>query len=253
MNNIGNLPVLNVNKSIELLSKMYSNVILNNIALNTIPSVMLWGQPGLIAGFNNKELITMDDIIKASLRVIYDAPESLDNKTKLQLEVAAFHEAGHAIVAEAFEKGSVNLVSIANYFGNKGGITSQTNNEDYWFDFERMEVRIIVLLSGKAAIDVMLGKTDTGCSNDLERAKRVLSRFFDDYGIVDFRSPLRDSGPNLFNYKDEWIAKKLNEYYIQAKEVLLNNKEKFYKLANYLMEKNTIIRKEINELLYKEE
>ena len=47
MNNIGNLPVLNINKSIELLSKMYTNVINNGIELKKMPSVMLWGQPGI--------------------------------------------------------------------------------------------------------------------------------------------------------------------------------------------------------------
>ena len=47
MNNIGNLPILNVNKSVEILSTMYSNVINKEIELNKVPSVMLWSRPGI--------------------------------------------------------------------------------------------------------------------------------------------------------------------------------------------------------------
>ncbi len=210
-------------------------------------------EAGLIAGFNNKAIITMDDIIKASLRVIYDAPENFADKTKYQIEMAAYHEAGHAISAEVLEKGSVNLVSIANYFGNKGGITSQTNNENYWFDFNMMENRIVVLLAGKAATEVMLGKNDTGCYNDLSRARRILERFYDDFGLASFKVTSRESGPSVLNHKDEWISQKLDEYYQKTKYLLINNKEKFDKLTNYLIDNKTIIRKDIAALLYKEE
>ncbi len=209
-------------------------------------------EAGLIAGFSNKEIITMDDIIKASLRVIYDAPENFENKSKYQIELGAFHEAGHAVVAEVFEKGSVNLVSIANYFGNKGGITSQTNNDDYWYDFDKMQNRVIVLLAGKASTEVMLNKTDVGCTSDLHRARRIIARFFDDYGIADFKYTSMGTGEEVQNYKDQWVVKKLNEYYDMAKDLLINNKDKVTKLAGHLISNSTIVRKDIQNLLYKE-
>ena len=56
MNNIGNLPILNVNKSVDILSTMYSNVINNGIELNKMPSVMLWGQPGIGKSQSIKQL-----------------------------------------------------------------------------------------------------------------------------------------------------------------------------------------------------
>ena len=46
-NTIGNIPAITVDKSVTLLSKMYSNVINNNIELSKVPSVMLWGPPGV--------------------------------------------------------------------------------------------------------------------------------------------------------------------------------------------------------------
>ena len=44
-NTIGNIPVIDVDKSINILSTMYSNVINNNVELSRMPSVMLWGPP----------------------------------------------------------------------------------------------------------------------------------------------------------------------------------------------------------------
>ena len=209
-------------------------------------------EAGLIAGFSNKEIITMDDIIKASLRVIYDAPENFENKSKYQIELGAFHEAGHTVAAEVLEKGSVNLVSIANYFGNKGGVTSQTNNDDYWYDFDKMQNRVIVLLAGKASTEVMLNKTDVGCTSDLHRARRIIARFFDDYGIADFKYTSMGTGEEVQNYKDQWVVQKLNEYYDMAKDLLINNKDKVNKLAGHLISNSTIVRKDIQNLLYKE-
>ena len=206
-------------------------------------------EAGIIAGFNNKDIIDMDDIIEAVLRVMYEAPQNFEDKTKEELETAAYHEAGHAIVAEALEAGTVNLVSVANYFGSNGGLTSVTNDENYWIDFNKMENRIIVLLAGKAATEVMLGKIDVGCCVDLTRARRILNRFYDTYGVYDFRVTVRDSGPNALNYRDEWIYNKLNEYYAKAKEIIFNNKDKIYKLVDYLIIYKIISRKELKSLI----
>lgn len=206
-------------------------------------------EAGLIAGFNNKDIIEMDDIIKASLRVIYDAPESFDDKTKLQLETAAYHEAGHALVAELLEPGSVNLVTVANYFGGKGGLTSQTNDENYWCDFDKMANRVLVLLAGKAATEVIYNKYDVGCSSDLSRARRLLNRFYEDFGIADFKETRRESGPKALDYKDEWIASQMMEYYERTKELLSHNKDKLTNIANYLISNKTIVRKDIKQIL----
>ena len=209
-------------------------------------------EAGLIAGFNNKDIIEMDDIIKASLRVIYDAPESFDDKTILQLETAAYHEAGHALVAEILEPGSVNLVSVANYFGGKGGLTSHTNDENYWVDFDKMANRVLVLLAGKAATEAIYNKYDVGCSSDLNRARRLLSRFYEDFGIVGFRETRRESGPKALDYKDEWVADQMMKYYNRTRELIFNNRDKLDKLAGCLISNKTIIRKEIKQILKEE-
>jgi cell division protease FtsH len=105
-------------------------------------------EAGLYAGYNDDELIRKNDIVRACLRVIYDAPLSDEEISKERLEVVAYHEAGHALVSEILEPGSVNLLTIDNYLSNKGGITSSTMNENYWYNISYMENRITVLLAG---------------------------------------------------------------------------------------------------------
>ncbi len=56
MNNIGNLPVIGINRCVSILSNMYSNIINNNIELHKVPSVMLWGQPGIGKSQSIREL-----------------------------------------------------------------------------------------------------------------------------------------------------------------------------------------------------
>ena len=212
-----------------------------------LESVM--NEAGLIAGFNNKDIITMDDIIKASLRVLYDAPKNFDNKTELQLKIASYHEAGHCVVAEILEPGSVNLVSVANYYGNKGGLTSQTNNDDYWFSFEKMENKIKTLLAGKAASELVFNSIDTGASSDIERAKRIIARFQDEYGLNNFIN-LDDFPSEATKSRFEiWKEIKINEYYREAKTILFNNKDKLDKIAKELINNKTIIRKDINKIM----
>lgn len=209
-------------------------------------------EAGLIAGFNNKDIITMDDIIKASLRVIYDSPENFDNKTELQLKIAAYHEAGHTLVAEVLEPGSINLVSIANYFGKTGGITSQTNNDDYWCSFDKMENKVKVLLAGKAATELVFNAIDTGASSDISRAKRILTRFQDEYGVDDFNVAVDNSSEIIKSRYELWKNIKLNDYYRETKTIIFNNKDKLEMIANKLINNKTIIRKDIQKIMKRE-
>ena len=116
-----------------------------------------------------------------------------------------------------------------------------------------MANRVLVLLAGKAATDVIYNKYDVGCSSDLSRASRILNRFYEDFGIADFRETRRESGPKALDYKDDWIASQMNEYYIKTKELITNNKDELINIANYLISNKTIVRKDIKQILKVEE
>ena len=58
-NTIGNIPLIDVDKSINILSTMYTNVINNNVNLSKMPSVMLWGPPGVGKSQSIRELASI--------------------------------------------------------------------------------------------------------------------------------------------------------------------------------------------------
>lgn len=69
-------------------------------------------QAGINAGFDGKDSIDFDDIVRASVRVVYDSPKTLRNMTEGNDEHIAYHEAGHAVMSELLEPNSVTLISV---------------------------------------------------------------------------------------------------------------------------------------------
>ena len=112
-----------------------------------------------------------------------------------------------------------------------------------------MENRIKVLLGGKAATELALNVLDTGCSSDIDRAKRILERFQDDYGVNNFISVDERASDTNKSRIEMWQEIKINEYYREAKTILFNNKDKLEKIAKELIANKTIIRKDINKIM----
>ena len=99
---------------------------------------------------------------------------------------------------------------------------------------------MLSIFGGKAATEVILNKKDVGVTNDMMRAKQIVKRFFEEYCIKGF----------LTTQEQEMeICNMLNEYYSKAKEIILNNKENVYKIANALLDKKILLNNEIKEIL----
>jgi cell division protease FtsH len=197
----------------------------------------IMNEAAINAAYDNREKISMQDIVKAILKELYSAPASFEPKTPKQLQTIAIHEAGHVVVQEYLEPGSTNFVSIED---NIGGITNVCINSDYWSDITYMENRVLSILGGKAATEIVFNKTDVGVNMDMTRARQIVKRFYDDYCMKGF---LTDQD------EEKEICNKLNEYYIKAKEIIFNNKDKVYNIANELLAKKTLLNNEIKEIL----
>ena len=202
-------------------------------------------EAGINAGFANKERIDMDDIVKACLRILYEAPDTMNSEDRYA-EVVAYHEAGHAVINELLEPDSVNLVSIATHKGSIGGITSYFQNENYFKDIRFMENRVKGLLGGKAASEIVFGKVDVGTSSDLRRAFAIAERFVDhycSYGFGQFSG--NTNGQDLLNRKDIAIEFEMARMYNDTKRMLIENREFLDRIAKALLEKKTILRSDI--------
>ena len=208
-------------------------------------------QAGIYAGFKNKEKIGNNELLRAALELTYDTNiEELDKEDKYALNTA-YHEAGHAIVGECLEPGSVSFISIARTDSETKGITKYHKNDNYFDDITFMENRIITLLAGKAATEIIYNKCDTGTESDIRRAYDITARLIDDYCKLDFYSFYRgeSTSEKVKENKLENINKSVEKYYIKAKEILIENKSKLDKLAIELKNKKILFQEEIQNII----
>ena len=229
--------VINVNS--ELIAK-----IIQGHSCSDLETVV--NEAGLTAAYNNKDVIENDDIIKACLRVIYNAPkdETIDYKQK---KLAAVHECGHAIVSEIMYPGSVNLVSVSNHATNAAGLTSCNNDELY--DTGDYRKQITVLLAGKAASEVIINSYDSGCNSDIRRARHYADLIIDNFAEYGFSLFERNFPSILSNRKDVAISLILDECYQEAKTILFNNKHIVKNMAKKLIEKSYLINDDIKAIM----
>lgn len=207
-------------------------------------------QAGVYAGFNRKEKIEMDDIVKSCLRIIHKAPEKEYAHSPEVLKAVAYHEAGHAVVAEVLEPGSVNFVSVRSHGGSAGGFTNYYQPEEYWIKKQYMENRVTVLLGGKAATEIVFGETDVGANSDLRRAFDIVERFVNDYCSNGFDRWVqsREHSNGVIERRDIQMSVEMENFYKKAKKVLIENREFLDKLAQALMSKDVLTNVEIEAI-----
>ena len=207
-------------------------------------------QAGVYAGFNRKEKIEMEDIVKACLRIIHKAPEKESAHSPEVLKAVAYHEAGHAVIAEALEPSSVNFVSVRSHGGDAGGFTNYYQPEEYWVKKRYMENRVMVLLGGKAATEIVFGEADVGANNDLRRAFDIVERFVDNYCSNDFSRWIQDgyASEGTRERRDTQMASEMTYFYQKAKKILMDNREFLDKLAQALINKDVLTSVEIEAI-----
>ena len=207
-------------------------------------------EAGVYAGFNRKDKIEMDDIVKACLRIIHKAPEKESSHSPEVLKAVAYHEAGHAVIAEVLEPGSVNFVSVRSHGGGVGGFTNYYQPEEYWIKKKHMENRVIVLLGGKAATETVFGETDVGTNSDLHRAFDIVKRFVEDYCSNGFDRWLqaREYSNGVVERRDMQLSIEMEKFYHTAKKILIDNREFLDKLATALMNKDILTSVEIQAI-----
>lgn len=211
---------------------------------------MVINEAGVYAGYDGRTQIEMGDVLKAILRVVFEAPETTDaNDTALEL--IACHEAGHAVIAELLEPGSVDMVSVLRHGGEIGGITSLYQDENYFYSKKQMENRVMCLLAGKAATEICYGTVDTGTNSDLHRAFDIVHRFVDHYCSYGFDKFLfdRQSSNQLLDRRDSQVAAELERYYAQVKQMLVENRSFLTALIAKLTEEKTLLNDQLREIL----
>lgn len=203
-------------------------------------------EAGIYAAYEDKEKIEHQDIVKACMRIIFDAPECEKLEKNSVLETIATHEAGHVVIAELFNPGSVNIVSIRGCTGAKKGFTNVTRPKELEMNKEKMEQRILQLLAGKASIEILKGVTDVGCTHDLSEAFNMVEQFINRYCAFGFEAFTRqDSSQFVLKNRDRLISKEVERYYQIAKKMLICNKDFLIEVRDELLQKKVLMSKDI--------
>jgi cell division protease FtsH len=230
----------------------------------------LLNEAALLAARRNKKMIEMTEIDEAIDRVIAGPEKRSRVYSEKEKRLVAYHEAGHAVVGYFLEYADeVHKVTIIPR-GMAGGYTVMLPKEDRWF-MTRSEMldKVAGLLGGRVAEELVLNEISTGAHNDLERATNIIRRMVTEYGMSEKLGPLqfgRHQGQPFLgrdfaseqNYSeaiayeiDKEMRAIMDECYQRTRDVLIKHREQLELLAQALLEKETLNKQEIEELMTK--
>ncbi|AFY52810.1 membrane protease FtsH catalytic subunit [Rivularia sp. PCC 7116] len=233
----------------------------------------LLNEAAILAARRNLTEISMDEINDAIDRVLA-GPEKKDRvMSEKRKELVAYHEAGHALVGALMpDYDPVQKISIIPR-GRAGGLTWFTPSEDRMdsglYSRAYLENQMAVALGGRIAEELIYGEEEvtTGASNDLQQVANVARQMVTRFGMSDNLGPValgRQQG-NMFLGRDIMSERDFSEEtaatidmevrdlvdvaYNRAKHVLQENRQILDKLAEMLIDKETVDAEELQSLL----
>ncbi|CAI3126650.1 ATP-dependent zinc metalloprotease FtsH [Acinetobacter calcoaceticus] len=226
----------------------------------------LVNEAALFAARRNKNTVDMHDFEDAKDK-IYMGPERKSMVLREEERRAtAYHEAGHAIVAEILPgTDPVHKVTIMPR-GWALGVTWQLPEQDQISHYkDKMLNEIAILFGGRIAEEVFIQQQSTGASNDFERATKMARAMVTKYGMSDKMGVMVYEDENQSGFfgnvgsrtiseatqqlVDEEVRRILDEQYKVARNILEGNKDIAHAMVKALMEWETIDRDQIRDIM----
>ena len=219
----------------------------------------MMNEAALLAARKDQTSITMEDLENAMTKVLMGPEKKSKIIPEKDRKLVAYHEGGHAVVSRFLENSEpVHQISIVPR-GMAGGYTMYKNTEDKSFmSKSEMEDKIVSLLGGSVAEQLILNDISSGASNDIERASKIARNMVMRYGMSEKLGAItfgndqeevflgRDIN-NVKNYSDEIAAvidvevkNIIDKGYNRAKTILQQHIDKLHKVAAVLLEKEKI-------------
>jgi cell division protease FtsH len=224
-------------------------------------------EAALIAAKKNKERLTMADFEDAKDKIFM----GVERKSKVIKEedkkTTAYHEAGHAIVARLLPgTDSINKITIIPR-GRAAGVTWFLPEERDFKYKDQLISDLAVSMAGRVAEEIVFKRISTGASNDIKRATELASHMIRNWGMSDVLGPLsyskedehiflgreiaqhRDYSEDTARIIDQEISELIRGSYATATKILTNNVDILHKLSEILIERETVMGKELDELI----
>ena len=249
---------------------MDETVNLNEIALATSGAVgsdlaNMINEAAINAVKHGRKAISQADLLE-SLEVVIAGKEKKDRILgEKEKKTVAYHEVGHALIT-ALEKHSEpvqKITIIPRTMGALGYVMQVPEEEKYLMSKDELIARIVTLLGGRAAEEIVFESITTGASNDMEKATQIAREMITQYGMSDKFGLMSLetvenqylSGSARLNCSDviaaevdEEVKKLLKQCYEKAKTLLSENRAALDKIAEFLYEKETITGKEFMKI-----
>jgi cell division protease FtsH len=226
-------------------------------------------EAALLAARRGKDAVETTDFDEAIERVIAGLQKKNRVMHPREKKTVAYHEAGHALVAELVPGADpVNKISIIPRGVAALGYTQQLPTDDrYLMTRSELVARIHVLLGGRTAEEIIFGDISTGAQNDLQKATEIARSMVTQFGMSDKLGLVALEGPRTPTFLpvptagereysddtarlvDEEIKKLLNDAHVRVREILGAHRQALEELAKLLLEKEVVERPELLAIL----
>ncbi len=250
--------------------KMDETVDLEAIALATSGAVgsdlaNMINEAAINAVKHGRRAVSQADLFEA-VEVVLVGKEKKDRiMSQEERRIVSYHEVGHALVS-ALQKDSEpvqKITIVPRTMGALGYVMHTPEEEKFLNTKKELEAMLVGMLAGRAAEEVVFDTVTTGASNDIEKATSIARAMITQYGMsekfgliglesvqhryLDGR-PVANCGQETASEIDKEVMKMLKESYEEAKRLLTEHRTSLDKIADFLIEKETITGKEFMEI-----
>ena len=250
--------------------KMDDTVDLEAIALATSGAVgsdlaNMINEAAILAVKNGRVAVSQKDLFE-SVEVVLVGKEKKDRiMSKEERRIVSYHEVGHALVS-ALQKDAEpvqKITIVPRTMGALGYVMQVPEEEKYLNTKKEIDVMLVGLLAGRAAEELVFDTVTTGAANDIEKATRIARAMVTQYGMsekfglmgLEVQENEYLSGRTIMNCSDvtaadvdQEVMRILKDSYEEAKRLLGENREVMDKIAEFLIQKETITGKEFMKI-----
>ena len=202
------------------------------------------------AAYCRKPNIDMDDMVYAVLRMQYESPDDQTRTSFADMKKTALHEAGHLVVCEVLEPGSVGLASLRSSGRDTvGGFIHRCR------ELTRRPYYVLVALAGKAAVELYYSEScASGCHRDITRAFNLIRDGLSEsathgFGMIDVATARFERTSENMNSRSEAVTHaELERHMFKTRDILLKNREFLEKATEALLKKETLLYSDIREI-----
>ena len=222
-------------------------------------------EAAILAVKNGRNAVSQKDLFEA-VEVVLVGKEKKDRiLSKEERRIVSYHEVGHALVS-ALQKDSEpvqKITIVPRTMGALGYVMHVPEEEKYLNTEKELRAMLVGALGGRAAEELVFDTVTTGAANDIEQATRIARAMVTQYGMskkfglmglatqenqyLSGRAVL-NCGEETASEIDQEVMKILKESYEEAKRLLSENREIMDKIAEFLIEKETITGKEFMKI-----